>query len=91
MEINIGKIIREARMDMNIAQKELAKEIGVTPAALSAWEKNKRNPPAPALIKLANRLGIVDQLFAKHNDKSTSDDEIKKLWKAINKIEQHLK
>ena len=76
-------------MDKKISQRQLAKELGITPAALSAWETNRRHPPAHKLIKVAKILDIVNELFGEPKSKSI-DTEIQKLWKAIKKIEKQL-
>jgi len=87
-KVNVGKIIKQARIDKDISQRDLAKELGVTPAALSAWETNKRNPPIQTLIILAKRLEIIDELFGRNSN--TNNDEIKKIWQAISRIEKKL-
>lgn len=61
----------------------------MTIAAVSAWETNRRNPPAHKLIKLAKKLDIIDQLF-ENSENNNTKKEIEKLWQAINKIEKTL-
>lgn len=43
------KAMREAR---NMTQSELAKRMGVTPASVSLWEANKKNPALSNLFRL---------------------------------------
>lgn len=55
--MKIGENIRKAREEKNISQKELAERLGVTPPMISQYETGKRNPRAPALIKIAEAIG----------------------------------
>ncbi len=87
-KVNIGKIIKQGRIDKNIPQKDLAKELNVTSAALSAWENNRRNPPVQTFILLAKKLDIVGELFGETDKKKK--DEIEEIWKAISRIEKIL-
>jgi transcriptional regulator with XRE-family HTH domain len=43
-------------MRLGITQKELAEKMGVTPAAVSLWEKDSRDPRLPDLVLLASVL-----------------------------------
>ncbi len=52
----IGNNIRACRMRLGITQKELAEKMGVTPAAVSLWEKDSRDPRLPDLVLLASVL-----------------------------------
>ncbi|WP_372365549.1 helix-turn-helix domain-containing protein [Candidatus Uabimicrobium sp. HlEnr_7] len=87
-KINIGKIIREGRINQNISQRQLANEYNVTPAAISAWERNKTSPPAHVLILLAKKLDIVEELFG--YPKPKKEDENQKIWNAINEIREKI-
>ena len=87
-KIDIGKIIKQGRINKNISQRELAEEYNVTPAAISAWERNKTSPPAQILILLDKKLDIVEELFGYEKPKKESENE--KLWKAINEIREKI-
>jgi len=58
MDINIGKIIKNARLNRNMQQKELAKILGVSSATVSAWELNKIYPSLQIFIKLVEVLDL---------------------------------
>ncbi len=86
-EVDIGMAIKRARIEKNISQRQLAKQLEITPGALSSWETNRRHPPAHKLIKVTKILGIANELFG---ELDTKDREIEKLWKAVKKIEKQL-
>ena len=46
-------IVRQLRQKKGIQQKELAIEIGVTPATVSDWEHGRKNPSGERLRRLA--------------------------------------
>ena len=45
--------LKELRVELNISQQCLAKEIGVTQKAIDFWEKGINEPKASYIIKLA--------------------------------------
>ena len=45
----IGPVLREFRKTAGLTQKQLAKEIGVTPNAVSMYESGRRNFPMELL------------------------------------------
>ncbi len=62
---NIGEVITAHRKKMKISQIELAemlakKEVNVTNAAISAWEKGNSMPTAETLLRLCEILNIND-------------------------------
>jgi transcriptional regulator with XRE-family HTH domain len=60
----LGKRLREARIKINIMQKEAAQKIGISNVALSQYEKGIRNPDPNTLSKLADLYGVsVDWLL----------------------------
>ena len=59
-----GKILKEHREKAGYSQEELAKATGITQAALSHWENDKRTPNITFCIQLADFYGItVDELI----------------------------
>lgn len=55
--IEIGKIIKEARISKNLTQRELANSLFVTDKAVSKWERGLSSPDNSLLVKLS---GILD-------------------------------
>ena len=62
----IGKSIKAARTAANITQKNLAKLIGTSHAAISFWENGVNIPNVLDCWKIAEVLGItIDELVGK--------------------------
>ena len=53
------KTIRQLREAAGLTQFELAVKVGVTPTAVSAWERGQYEPRASQLRKLAETLGVL--------------------------------
>ena len=58
MSRTIGEIIKELRKQRNITQESLAGEIGVTPQAISRWERNVGYPDITQIVPLARSFGV---------------------------------
>jgi len=60
----IGTRIKSKREEMGISQKDLADMIGVTPAAVSQFEKGVKKPSSSVLATISRQLGVsTDYLF----------------------------
>ena len=60
--------LKELRMELNISQQSLAKEIGVTQKAIDFWEKDINEPKASYIIKLAKFFKVsTDYLLGIEN------------------------
>lgn len=56
--IEIGKRIAESRRSAGFTQEELANRLGVTPQALSKWEKGASSPDLEMLTSLCDILEV---------------------------------
>lgn len=66
---DLGLRLREFRIKRGLSQTELAKLTGVTPSSISQIESNLIYPSLPALLKIAEVLGIeVGSFFQKSAD-----------------------
>lgn len=64
-----GDRIAEARERKGLTQEKLAQRIEVSRAALSHYEKSRRQPDIDTLVKIAAELGVsVDYLLGLTND-----------------------
>ena len=64
--MNLGKIIRKARMNNDLTQKKLSEIIGVHKMQIYAWEKNKYVPKAIHFLLLMKKLNLeVNDFFCK--------------------------
>lgn len=59
MNNNFGKNLKTLRKIKNISQSQLAKELKVTQATISLWEREKREPSLSYLIAIANYFDIT--------------------------------
>ncbi len=66
-----GERIAILRKKRNLTQEELAKRIGITRAALSHYEKDRREPDYETLQKFADFFDVkIDYLLGRTNDPS---------------------
>lgn len=66
MEKKIGQSIKEKRLENGLSQEKLAKEIGVTHAAISFWENGVNIPNVLDCWKIADVLNItIDELVGR--------------------------
>lgn len=79
--LELGSRISSYRQNKNMTQEELANRIGVTPQALSKWERNQSLPDVTLLISLCKvleiradcLLGTDTQSITESTDKDTED------------------
>ena len=57
---NIGKKIRDRRIDMNLTQTELSERVGVSLRTISKYEKNLVTPHVLNLRRLCTVLGVSE-------------------------------
>lgn len=92
---NIGKRIAESRRNAGFTQEELANRLGVTPQALSKWEKGASSPDLVMLTALCEILDVsADYLVGKNrkriveNGNMLLQDEIwNHLWDGLQPLE----
>jgi Predicted transcriptional regulators len=66
--LGLGERITKLREEKKLTQEELAPKIGITRAALSHYEKNRREPDNDTLRKLADFFDVTtDYLLARSN------------------------
>lgn len=63
--MKIGDKIKELRLEKEISQATLAKQIGVSQKAVDFWERNVNEPKASYIILLVDFFGVsFDEFFA---------------------------
>lgn len=68
MENKFKNILKELRLDNNIGQVKLAKEIGVSKGVVSMWENGLREPTMSSLVAIADYFGVsIDFLVGREN------------------------
>lgn len=50
---NLGNRLKELREEKNLSQRALAKELGISQAAIARWEANLQTPSIDTAISLA--------------------------------------
>lgn len=64
--MKFSEIATELRQERNLSQKELAKELGLSPAAIGFFETGKNQPKAESLKAYANFFNVsVDYLLGR--------------------------
>ena len=63
------------RKELNLTQEELAKKIGYTRTAVSAWEIGRNEPSNADTIKLANFFGVTTDYLLGKSDVRNYDKE----------------
>lgn len=56
--MNIGKLIKELKVEMKLTQTELAKKLNTTQDTISLWELGKSFPDIFSLIKLSQIFNV---------------------------------
>ncbi|MDR2899003.1 MAG: helix-turn-helix domain-containing protein, partial [Clostridiales bacterium] len=76
VDLTLGEVIRNARKNKGLTQKELAQMIGAKDTSISNWEKNHNRPNGSTLIMLFRALDIsVNDLLGDYNpDLNELDD-----------------
>ena len=54
-----GDLIKKARINAGITQAELAERLGITPQAVSQYERGIKNPKLETVRKIAEALGVL--------------------------------
>ncbi|WMJ89518.1 helix-turn-helix domain-containing protein [Anaerocolumna sp. MB42-C2] len=68
--MDIGKKIRNLRLEKNIPQNDLAQILGVSKSTMSNYERNYSTPDPDILVKLAEYFNVsVDYLFDYENSR----------------------
>lgn len=74
--MNYGKRIATLRDKFGWTQEDLAKKLGISRAALSHYEKNRREPDFETLTKLADLFHVsIDYLVGRTNNPGSLLDE----------------
>ena len=77
MTIELGNNIRSLRLRDGRTQEELASSLGVSPQAVSRWEKSICYPDMELVPSIANYFGVsIDELFGYDNERKKRIDEL---------------
>ena len=77
--ITTGELIKSARKKAGLTQAELGKKLGMSPAAISQFERATANPSFNTMWKLADALNVpASALVPPSPFRSTPQEEIEK-------------
>jgi len=68
----IGTRIKAARDKIEISQKKLAENVGISPAAINQFEKGEKKPSSEVLARIANELGVSNDYLLGASDEENS-------------------
>ena len=69
--------LRELRQELKLTQKEFVKDLSITPATLSAYEKGSTNPSISVIVEIATKYKVsVDWLLGLKDSNSTNSEII---------------
>lgn len=94
--IEIGRYIKDKRIEMHLTQKELANRLNLSFQAVSKWETGATLPDTSILLTLSDILEVtVDQIlnageFRKRMNKKINVEEVIDAIKSITKIKEVL-
>jgi len=92
---NFGIRLAEYRRNKNFTQEELANRLGVTPQALSKWEKGLSSPDISMVCSLCTVLDVsADYLLGTGNGKFAEDEDVngwQKSWNSLRNCLEQLK
>ncbi len=86
-QLGLGNKISRLRQNKNMTQEELAGRIGVTPQALSRWERDQSLPDLVILTDLCRILGVsADYMLGTESGKITENGDNKiqdEIWRRL--------
>lgn len=86
-----GKIFKKLRLEQNIKQKDVAKQV-ISVASLSLWENGNGDIPFSKFIKLINRINLTPEEFIKITKITRPTPVVKKIEESyLNKDKTRLK
>lgn len=84
--MHTGELIKQTRVTMRITQAELAKRLGVTPQAISQYERGIKNPKPATLKKIAAALGVEWYELISNSQDEQSEIAKEQMRQAIGRV-----
>jgi len=63
MSLQLGEVVRRLRTERGLTQLQLARELNVSPQAVSRWENGSTYPDITLLPEIANFFGVSADLL----------------------------
>jgi len=71
---SLGAFLRRLREERELTQKRVAKELGISQSALSAWESGQTLPPRPQIERIAAVLGVGVEALESYFEKAETEE-----------------
>ena len=89
--MEISDIIKMGRMKKKMSQEDLGKKLGISKNSISAWETGTKSPSCEMLLKVANEVDIVEDLFPGYKKEEKKEDfAIKEIFGRLEELEKYL-
>jgi transcriptional regulator with XRE-family HTH domain len=77
----LGKVLKSARLDMNLTREKFAEMVGLTPRYIMSIENEGKRPSYDTLYKLIRALGVrADDIFyPEHAGEDTTAGRVSRL------------
>jgi len=90
--MSVGKNIKLFRINANLKQKELAKELGIKDSYLSLLENEKKEPSLSLLKKISEVLNVpIAMFFWENMEKQEVESPIGMLKRLLFQLDSELK
>jgi len=71
---SLGAFLRRLREERELTQKQVAKDLGISQSALSAWESGQTLPPRPQIVRIAAVLGVGADALESYFGRAESEE-----------------
>jgi transcriptional regulator with XRE-family HTH domain len=70
----LGALLRRLRDEREMTQKQVARNLGISQSALSAWESGQTLPPRPQMERIATVYGVPVETLATFFEKAETEE-----------------
>ena len=88
VDMTLGKRIQAARKRLEISQRKLGEEFGISPAAVSAWERDETIPEFSNLCRLPLILKVPADWLLTGSGAPPLDGNLAKVWESLDPAQQ---
>lgn len=81
--MSLGKRIRAARKHIGLTQEDVAHAVGISPPAVSSWERDETVPDFDNLVRLPAILKVPAGWLLQGGNTPPPDDELSALWERL--------
>ncbi len=71
---SLGALLRRLREERELTQKQVARNLGISQSALSAWESGQTLPPRPQMQRIAAVLGVGVEAIESYFETAESEE-----------------